>query len=62
MNAMFAGADFLRTQIIKLKKEKRDLENRLMNAKPRTPNQSDSSLISEGEEDDSKSAIEYSHI
>lgn len=62
MNAMFAGADFLRTQIIKLKKEKRDLENRLINAKPRTPNQSDSSLISEGEEDDSKSAIEYSHI
>ena len=32
MNVMFAGADFLRTQIIKLKKEKRDLENRLMNA------------------------------
>ena len=62
MNAMFAGADFLRTQIIKLKREKRDLENRLMNAKPRTPDQSDSSLISEGEEDDSKSAIEYSHI
>ena len=59
---MFAGADFLRTQIIKLKKEKRDLENRLMNAKQRTPNQSDSSLISVDDEDDSKSAIEYSHI